>query len=591
MLCFPDPWLNAHKLHWTSPEKQWAEWRAQCLNIQREVLHGLTLTGTESEVDDAKTAVDTGTESEVESEVGAPVGLHLPRSHAICCCIFAHDTTGFGSLEVKCKSLLDAVLTAQETAEAHAVPRVEEMGEQKDVALQAPAEAHAVPCVEEIGEKKDVTLQAPAICIVAASFLGLEKTREHARALQQFIESGLLKLYASDREIYLLNHADYAEQINSVLQLGAWHGYDVLEVSSLVQHTHDIEIPRIFGNLVHELKMPEVMFASVKRQALEAEHRKVQENYTGYAEVASWTLDKYFVEENRMIAWAQTWMKIGFLEQSVASLQDIFTLTALACHRFNLPFRTTNFQSDSSEHEWPPCSLPLACGPLESLEDPGGPVSNADGFFEPSDLARFFARVVDSLPTRSCQALTHQRRNNQDKRIGLPLRRIAKDLQPLPLVQNGPVFLVGEGRPQAAHACSAGKFVLESDLRKMTGYNELYSAELNRVQSILKESANKPNRRHNLAEKNEIRVMDPKDRVVFRGTFAQFEQQRGELQEGERLAGSHASRRRIRAKKSFLHRKEREQLQAQITGASSTDVGHRPFRSRLRPRTRSLQPP
>ena len=151
--------------------------------------------------------------SELEQDGGAgkEIGTHLPLSYALCVAIFAHEENAVDKLEAKCRAFEAAV---------------EE------------------PVVEDHEGKKGPALSAPSCCVIAVSYLGPETTLEElAPPLQRYLETGLLKLYATDEAVYLLKTQDICEQVNSALQLGAWHGYDVLELCAVDKPTTSRQLP------------------------------------------------------------------------------------------------------------------------------------------------------------------------------------------------------------------------------------------------------------------------------------------------------------------------------------------------------------
>ena len=322
------------------------------------------------------------------------------------------------------------------------------------------------------------------------------------------------------------------------------------------------------------MKCHDVMLVSCKRRSVTPAHRLAMANYTDTPSVTSGIMDDHYVLFKRMVAWAQTWERIGYFEHDVSNYHDLFCLVVIECWRFRVRVRATDFHGPSSvKGVWPPCRLSLTW-PSESQADPCGPWSSTDdGLFADFDLAAHWRSVVSDLPGRESVAMQQQVRSNQHRKIGLPLRRISRDLVALPLHAEGPVFLVGEGRPKSSHQCSAGKFGHELDSREKGGLGHRYCADVDRARTMMETGDEDPKNAHNLQMKK-VRVLNAKGNRVWEGTLAAF-QKRG-LGDGETLAASQASKRRVRAHATSQYSRAREALTEQSAASSSAGSGKRP---------------
>lgn len=473
-----------------------------------------------------------------EGGKGLPVGSYMPFSHSLCVCIFGNGETACEKLRAKCEEL----------------------------ARFAPPEETV-----DTGRSKGPALQAPISSIIAVSLLGTEETREKiGKPLKRYLRRYILKLYSTPEKEFLSEPKHYVRAVNSALQRGAWHGSDIIEFSDLEEADDGVKTRHIFGSVCDSLDLKDVILASVSRRPLDEDPKFSQHSWSRKAARKSAAIEYHFVKRNHVLGWAQTWEKVGFLEENVVQFRDIFDLTCLTCENFDIPLRTTDFHH--AEHDWPPMKMALQW-PQASSEDPGGPFSSDEGFFEKKDMRNHVETMLAELPDRDRFAITQQGRNNQDKPIGLPLCRIAVDLEPLPQIADGPVFLVGEGRTPAGHACGVGQLVRELELRQKGGLRHRYSDRVDTFLKIADEDTDDPATQRTL-DRKKLRLVDKGGQVKWTGTMTEFKLQKIVVDEdaGERLVDSKASKRRIRRHATVTETASAQELRA----SSSHDDSHDP---------------
>ena len=150
-------------------------------------------------------------------------------------------------------------------------------------------------------------------------------------------------------------------------------------------------------------------------------------------------LDLHYVLHNRMVAWAQTWERMGYFEQNVSSFHDLFRSAVASCWKHGVKVRATDFHSPSAsqddpsgsgavEKAWQPQRLYLNSWPSASQDDPSGPCADDQGLYTDGDLQDHWRAYIQSFPRREGKAMEEQLRNNTNHRIGIPLRRISRSV-------------------------------------------------------------------------------------------------------------------------------------------------------------------
>ena len=215
--------------------------------------------------------------------------------------------------------------------------------------------------------------------------------------------------------------------------------------------------------------------------------------------------------------------------------------------------RATDFHSPSAsqddpsgsgavEKAWPPQMLYLNSWPSASQDDPSGPCADDQGLYTDGDLQDHWRAYIQSFPRREGKVMVEQLRNNTNHRIGIPLRRISQDLCVLPLLEGGPAFLDGEGRPKSSHQCGAGKLALECEMRNRGGMAHRYAKGLDRAHAML--DAWDDGKGSHDCQMKVVRVLNAKGNRVWQGSLEEYNE-RG-LWPGESLSAAKASKRRAR---------------------------------------------
>jgi len=99
-----------------------------------------------------------------------------------------------------------------------------------------------------------LNIEAPSQAVVVVSFMGSERTKAMSEMLTAQLDSLVLKLYTTTEALSIQSPRDISMCYNAALQLGMWHGYDLLEIASVRDPLLDAHTADHFAASADEIK-------------------------------------------------------------------------------------------------------------------------------------------------------------------------------------------------------------------------------------------------------------------------------------------------------------------------------------------------
>ncbi len=315
-------------------------------------------------------------------------------------------------------------------------------------------------------------------------------------------------------------------QLNTALQLGCWHGYDLVELCTPQARMQDSPVTGAFADACDRLSEDRVVLAG--------------------KDAAS---DK----RSRVLTWGKIWYDFGFLEESTAAEDiDVFDMAAVSSHASAPTYGRTIFcDVDFMLPSFPGKSL---ASPDDRMDLTTLAATLARGIWPEQWLNARVERFMASLPARTANIVRNSRCSNHGRMPGMPMRRVSRDGELLHL-HHGAMFLYHEGRPVAENACLPGEWVHESNYRSSGGLRFDYAREERRRSDCA--ATAEPGKWDHMIK---ARVRDKRGHVTEM-TLLDL-RNRGHLREGEGLLASKSSKRRARKRATDASALQRAALDA-----------------------------
>ncbi len=364
-------------------------------------------------------------------------------------------------------------------------------------------------------------LIAPAQVLILVCFQGRAAAGEIYERLREPIQDFVCKLYTSQHPMRHGVPTHLLAQLNTALQLGCWHGYDLLELCPPGASMLDEPVMGDFELACDRFSEDKVVLA-MKDAAIQ--------------------------DRSRVLTWAKIWYDWGFFEETAeAETIDIFYLAAVATHTSAHHTRAIFCEVDLTQQSFPAKALVLE----SPAADPMGIM--APGVWPEECLNDLVENYMASMkPSRRTYNMVVDSRYANDGRMpGMAMRRVSRDGEHLGL-HHGATFLCFEGRPMAEHACDPGEWKHEFDARKQGGLRPEYEKQ--------------ERYRTEAAATAEPGKNDHKVKVRLRGADGHMTamtvnelRDRGGKHEGESVLASKSSKRRLRQRATEATARQRLQ--------------------------------